>query len=357
MSDKRQKQQLKTAPTKAAVRPKTETPTLQQAPAASEALQRALETPIQAASAEDILTLQRAVGNRATQRVVERQRAVATGQATAQPAVQPLVTAPRGTVQPLFETGMAKGEALGTYAKGARGVLKDWATMTPNRRAIKLAGLAIAQLTKLGVPAPSIAVKNLGSSNGSFSHTTWTLNINTKLVSKTTITEAEVARLSNTVYHEARHCEQFFRAARLWAGDGKKKEKIVAEFGIPGRIAAKAVAKPLKPLGFFESLYKLNAVAERNEARAWAEALGKEGTKKYVKIMNRLDKAEKDYDTASKAYATSPSVWKFIKMQAARLVYKSAYDDYRSTAEEKDAWKVGGMAEKAFGKAGKKQKK
>src|SRR5262245_59034501 len=74
----------------------------------------------------------------------------------------------------------------------------------------------------------------LGETNviGEFDHETWSIAINfSKFPSDNLLDKA--SELVNTIYHETRHAEQYFRVARLLASQGKNEDEIFIELGTP----------------------------------------------------------------------------------------------------------------------------
>ncbi len=191
---------------------------------------------------------------------------------------------------------------------------------------------------------------DLGKGSGAFNSATWTLKINTTIISKDSVTEAELADLSNTFYHEARHAEQYFRVARWMAGVGRSASSIARHLGIPGRIATAAKDKPLEPIGLLDELLgdDTERAQEIAEARRWAVSLGPRGRQRYSKVVKELDAAEKAFDAALAAYRASSTEENKEKAKEARDTYKRKYRAYRRFVEEKDAFKVGAGAEEAF---------
>jgi hypothetical protein len=86
---------------------------------------------------------------------------------------------------------------------------------------------------------------------------TWTIAINPdKFSNRQDVTKVgeltadEAAEIADTIYHESRHCEQYFQIARLQAGRMKKgtkdpAAKIAKDMSIPDDIAKAAVRSPL----------------------------------------------------------------------------------------------------------------
>ena len=62
------------------------------------------------------------------------------------------------------------------------------------------------------------------------------------------LTRQQSTELVESIYHEARHAEQYFKMARLLAGQGKSERTIRWDVGIPEEIAKEAKAKPLAAL-------------------------------------------------------------------------------------------------------------
>ncbi len=311
------------------------------------ALRRTSSAPAEPLNPGEILALQRTVGNQVVQRTLApgrdgRQRGPA------------LVTAREGAVVQRAGTGIAKGETVKAYADGARQVQSEWEKLSTSERANRLGALANAALATVSVPPVTIVTADLGSTNGDFSSSTWTMRINTTIISKDSATESELARLSNTFYHEARHAEQVFRVARWMAGVGRSASAIAQHLGIPGRIANAAKAEPLEPIGILDALLGDDSerAAEIAEARQWAVSLGPAGRRRYSKVVDEMEAAEKAFNEALDAYKASQTEENREKAKKARDTYKEKYRAYRRFVEERDAFKTGGEAEQAFQWAG-----
>jgi hypothetical protein len=317
---------------------------------AAAALRRVTSAPAEPLSPADIIALQRTVGNQVVQRTLAVGSPGRDGVHRGRGLITPRVSA---AVQ-RAGTGIAKGDTVDDFAEGARGVQSEWEKLSASERANKLGALANAALATIKVPPVTILMADLGKGSGAFNSATWTLKINTTIISKDSITEAELADLSNTFYHEARHAEQYFRVARWVAGLGKPASYIAPRLGIPGRIAIAAVDKPLKPAGLLDELLGdgKERAQEIAEAKEWAASLGPIGQKRYSKVVKELDAADKALEEALAAYRASPTEENKEKAKKARDVFKKKYRAYRSFADEKDAFKVGAGAEEAFKSAG-----
>jgi hypothetical protein len=201
-----------------------------------------------------VLALQRQVGNRAVRRTLAR--------------------AP--SLNESAPTGSFTAEALKYFndpANQAKGV-SDYAQ--------HLATKANEPLKALGVPEMKIDYDPRAPHPGAFWHDSWKMIMNTTLWSKSRraqklgdLSVDEAADAAALVYHEARHAEQQFRIARMFAADSKA--------GTPDKIADEI----MKSLQFKERPVALAAAgnplakstanaALRDEARDWHEiTLGK----------------------------------------------------------------------------------
>jgi len=299
------------------------------------------------------------------------------------------------------DTGMAKATAITRFTGAAKAIQDDWGKKTPAQRADALGALANQELKKADShPCNIDATKDLGTSNGQFSFNTWTLDINKTIMSIPTVTKERMAEILNTMYHEARHSEQWFRAARWLAGGGWTASQIEAKMGITTAAAAAAVKKPLKPLGkaakffrskeyvkkhekkieeaaeWYNSVYGTKA-AHRKETydklkstrTALDQAAAKLKTKgaEVQQAMEASDKAGEDYAKAGLTdkpaaltkWEAAYAKWEQKSNEYATLETKynqcitaanAAHAQYKALPEEADAWKVGGKVEEAYKK-------
>lgn len=87
---------------------------------------------------------------------------------------------------------------------------------------------------------------------GSFARTTWNIEINTTKFSTKPDTDTvgkltadEAAEVADTIYHEARHSQQYFTAGQIMAGEKKTATEIETAIGMPNNIAQLAFANPI----------------------------------------------------------------------------------------------------------------
>lgn len=257
-------------------------------------------------------------------------QAVATFQSTHPPLAVDGKAGPR-TLPAAFPGGLAKKDSVKGYVKPAKQVESDWVKLgTAVARAKALADAVNVKLNAAGVPSCTFVVKDLGNDAGQFDFATWSLSLGQKAFSQNSVTDADAADIANTVYHEARHAEQWHMMARLRAGQGKSAKAIADEMGIPAVIAADATSKPLKKgsmeaviaQGWYDSVYGAHA-DERNA------------------ILNEVDAADNALKQARAAAKKDPSTANQARLATARQRFENAYRRYRDLPEESDAFRAG----------------
>ncbi len=132
------------------------------------------------------------------------------------------------------------------YSIEADKIAQLWNTLTPEESESKLIGLANKVLAHAGVPT----VKRedfKGRGEASFNPVDWRISINPKYLASTEEQLKEkgftVQNLLSGIYHEARHAEQYFIAARHLAAQGHSFNFISKELDIPAGYAREARRK------------------------------------------------------------------------------------------------------------------
>jgi len=201
-------------------------------------------------------------------------------------------------------SGAGEAEAFGRDAQ--TNVIRRWHNLTPAGRFIELVRLANQHLATAGVPAITPQPVTKTTTAGEFDQVTWQIHVDPTPLRLTQPTRDEAAEIVETIYHEARHAEQFFRMAQLRAEQGLSTAGITAEMAIPPQIAERATAAPLTPgsmqaviaQGWFDSVYgpgrpTFNAV----ETEAGAAAAAKKAAKDRLEA-NRTPANEAAYAAA-----------------------------------------------------------
>lgn len=168
-------------------------------------------------------------------------------------------------------TGM---EALdkGEYLGAAKELENEWGEKDKNQRAQKIIGAVNDALGQIGVPPITYTLKQKDEdSYGQFSEKEWNMELNELMFEKETIDQDTMAQIADTVFHEARHGEQFFRIARMLTAFGLNKQEILQKMVMNGEhvnenIVQIALAKPI-------ALPKDGLTTELLEAMHWYESL------------------------------------------------------------------------------------
>lgn len=199
---------------------------------------------------DDVLYLQRVLGNQAAQDVIHRAAS----------------EDPNQTDVVQRETGLRQGSAVSMTGGTADAFVNNTANAdkSPTELISLLESTLNTSLNDQNVPPITVVQANGGGNDGTFDFETWTIEIDPDSVfaGKTKISELtpeEVRGVADTLHHEARHCEQWFRMARLLAGqklgvpqvDGSPADEttvaqeIADEMGIPPSAALWATQSPL----------------------------------------------------------------------------------------------------------------
>ena len=174
-----------------------------------------------------------------------------------------------------INTGLRRKDRTDAFSKEARDWWADPANKDKTLKAFSdfLIGKANAVLKAMGSYEVKPNYVATGSDSGSFSRVTWSMDINTSKFSSragvakvSDLTLDEAAEIADTVWHEIRHSEQYFRIARVRAAESKKTgadiaKEIEKDMSIPPAVAQAAAAKPMKAA-------KDNAYL-RGEAKDW----------------------------------------------------------------------------------------
>lgn len=244
---------------------------------------------------------------------------------------------PRTTPR-LFPTGLAAAGEGATFGGAAQtGVFDQWDKLgSAQARADALIAAVNQRLSAAGVPELTAHVYDGESPNeqGSFDFTTWTMQLNRLLLDQSGLGRDDAADLANTVYHEARHSEQWFAMARLRAGQGRSAASIATELGIPARIATAALAAPIQP-GTMEAV----------SASGWYESVYGSQSAHREDVLDRLEKADWALTTARCRCERAPSPANEALREQAEQRLDRVHDEYRNLPEENDAWATGPMAE------------
>ena len=188
---------------------------------------------------------------------------------------------------------------------------------------------------------------NLGDDHGVFRSRLWAMHVNWNPFIPDTVASGDVEVVAMTVYHEARHAEQWFRMARLMAGQGQPPDQIATDLRLPAEIVAEAEKDPLHADGSTEA----------TEAAAWLDSRVGDGLAHSKAVMTELREAAAALDAAIAEYERvekNPLVSKRRKAALADAVdaayerYNQAHAAYQALPVEADAWEVTEAVEAAY---------
>jgi hypothetical protein len=201
--------------------------------------------------------------------------------------------------------GMGAPATMAAYGAAMRNVYANWGAMTPAQRLAALQAAVTAALPP-GMPSLTLNPTALPANTaGQMNFQTWNLDVNQNYLNGP-MTAARFADLTNTIYHEGRHGEQWYNMAQSQAAQGVTAPNIASNMGIPQSVAQAAAAQPAqngtaqRAMGdsTYESVYGSRGAYRNN-------VLGNTGT-------------------------------------------TQGYQQYRALPEEEDAWRQGDAAERAY---------
>jgi hypothetical protein len=239
------------------------------------------------------------------------------------------------TLPRIFRAGLnveATAEAFGEEVQEE--VIDDWTTLaTAEARRDRLVELVNERLSAADVPAVTPAFDANANNAGSFNFPTWAMRIGQARLGGDSISEEDARDITDTVYHEARHAEQWFRMAQLRAGQGLSVAAMVRELGIEARIATAAAALPLAR-GSMEAVI----------AQGWWDSVYGSGREQRNAVLDEVDAAATARTNAEAAHTANPTADTQAALDAANERFDRAFAAYQNLPEENDAWATGPLA-------------
>lgn len=228
------------------------------------------------------------------------------------------------TLPRMFQSGLATDESRAEFVETGKQVAEDWQALgTAEARADALFEGVKPLLDDEGVFTPEHGVGDLHGPAGVFEHRPWTITFDRVALSAASISDEDARSVASTVYHEARHAEQFHKMARMLATKGKSADEIRETMKIPIEVAQDAFDNPL-PKGVeyataaqqFDSVYgagkarhdkaedEAPTLGELNAARDAAQANPTPANKARYALVLSAYKAYHDLPTEHDAFAT-----------------------------------------------------
>lgn len=191
------------------------------------------------------------------------------------------------------------------FCKAMCELKKNWAKMTPAERQAALSKAVNDQLAKSGAPPVGINPKNFSSASrlGELDFQNWNLDVNQNLFNKASLSDADMSQLGNTVYHEARHAEQWYGMAQYNANSAGSANALASGMGIPQNVADSAFANPTTAGSYGDTF----------GGAMYQSVYGADGSYRNG-VLNGLGQTPQP---------------------------ANAYQQYRALPEERDAWRTG----------------
>lgn len=155
----------------------------------------------------------------------------------------------------MFPSGLATDDSIESYTNAVDGLDVQWQNAPPGatplataqQRAADLMAIINQRLGDLGIPPLTPIVRRMrGRAVGDLNYPRWQMRLNRVLFSQA-IDDPTFNDMVTTVYHEARHAEQFFRIAQMLAGRGRTPTQIHRLTQIPTDVCKLAAAQPVAP--------------------------------------------------------------------------------------------------------------
>jgi hypothetical protein len=269
-------------------------------------------------------------------------------------------------------TGMAGSTMALHYAKTVADVEAKWEKLTPKQRIDGLMEAVNVVIGALGMPPLEATPPRFGEGdpdNGLFTKATWTIECGVGFCDFE-LDHARFSRAAGTIYHEARHAEQFYRVARKLGYEKKNGKDIERIILLTSRIGAQAAAHPLSPdetdewaqaVEWQRDLERTDAVQSNvdqiNDALQIAQATHDEALEdwkqyQYARVGNPLA-GPKIVQVLNNMLAQPDGRQQWIDYGAklnqaylaAREAFRHVYSAYANTSVELDGWAVGGLVE------------
>ena len=217
----------------------------------------------------------------------------------------------------------------------------------------RLAEILLAEDPK--IPLPKVVYEPLENRllEGTFNPVKWTVTINSNAFIEGATKTSNLPALMNTIYHETRHCEQYWHAAKKLATSmSNNAESLAAELNIPEEIAVNAIQNMYPTMKELKKGKKDNGlISKLTVIDRWVKqfrSIGRSAFKKSLQTGVEIEKIEVEIKmNEAKEYIKqhpneNSDMYKKFERQ-----YKENYEKYKNWVHEEDAWRVGDEMEKA----------
>jgi hypothetical protein len=249
-------------------------------------------------------------------------------------AAAPKAAAEGGEDAEAAASGIATTVAVERFTAAAQQAKKDWTSRSVEDRRQTVESAIQGELAHADVFIPDVKLKKLGYL-GVFQSQSWEIELKKETFEKNDISEKEVSELAGTVYHEARHAEQWHKMGRNLASKGKGEAEIASAINIPKFVAADVVSKAAQnPLdakqseqsdAIFESVYGARS-AHREQVH-----------KRVKETYDAREKAEKAYKQIVGRGNAQQMLDAWLRWERTVEFFDKALAPYWELPEEKDA--------------------
>ena len=242
------------------------------------------------------------------------------------------------TLPRMFPSGLQGGSEPEDFGKEAQtGVIDRWQQLSVDQRIAELIRLVNTHLDHAKVPDVTPNPQDT-LNTGVFNFPDWTMIVGKQALAIEQPDLAQAKDIVETIYHEARHAEQWFRIGQLrclqnrrrnpTATDDQIAKAVARELGIPRNIADEAVKPPPFALGSMDALI----------AQGWFDSVYGSGSARRDQILTELDRAEKGLDAAQKKQKDHPSAANQLAVDRAQERVSRAIAGHATLPEEDDAF-------------------
>lgn len=282
---------------------------------------------------------------------------------------------PKPPAKPCAGTGLHSETHVKKYVHGFKQLQKQWPKLSPEQRRLHIQNLVNTQLHATGAPALIFRQYHApdAGTGGEFDFQHWTMHISDQFTGSRgpqahQLSDWDAKVLATMVYHESRHSEQWYLAARKRAADlqaaggltpQQQAQKLAQELTIPLPIAQQAQKHPLPKNSpqakcaqqMYDSIYGANAAA-RNATltRFHQEEVDLDNAKKQeAAAQARLDAEQKANDPHKQAHLQHDANLLNQAQAHERNVQRQeslANAAYQSLPEEADAYATGHQVER-----------
>lgn len=238
------------------------------------------------------------------------------------------------------DAGLNSKLSVDAFGNAVEALKPRWGDLDAKTRGDDLVAFANEQLATAGVypVLGSLDPSVTGRVAGKFHNAGWKILLNKQLFSKSKFGTDDAPHMAATVYHEARHAEQYFRMAQMLAGQNDKltAAEIGAQIGVPAYVAAAAMQAKILPndpaAKFGQKMFDDRAGKGAEHNRHTLQQVEAQ-MKIYEPLFVRYEvaKASKDPKAIEEAHAA---------LLAVKQPVMHAWNEYISLASEADAFKA-----------------